>query len=76
MASNPSDVEHQGSLIAGDAPDESSPLLRVDSSNSKTSTAGSNPKLLATEDIADVEASEVRQKDSAAAVLSLLLIGI
>jgi hypothetical protein len=76
MASNSSDVEHQGSLIIGDATDESSPLLRVGSSNSKTSVSSSTAKLLATEETADVEVSEVRQKDSAAAVISLLLIGM
>ena len=76
MASNSSDVEHQGSLLIGDAPEESSPLLRVDSSNSKTSVPSSTTKLLATEETVDVEVSEVRQKDSAAAIISLLLIGM
>jgi len=76
MASNSSDVEHQGLLIISDTPDESSPLLRVDSSNSKTSISSSTTKLLATEETVDVEVSEVRQKDSAAAIISLLLIGL
>ena len=76
MASNSSDVEHQGLLIISDAPDESSPLLRVDSSNSKTSVSSSTTKLLATEETVDVEVSEVRQEDSAAAVISLLLVGM
>jgi hypothetical protein len=76
MASNSSDVEHQGSLIIGDAPDESSPLLRVDSSISKTSVSSSTTKLLATEETVDVELSEVRKNDSAAAIISLLLIGL
>ena len=76
MASNSSDVEHQGLLIISDAPDESSPLLRADSSNSKTSISSSTTKLLATEETVDVEVSEVRQKDSAAAIISLLLIGM
>jgi hypothetical protein len=76
MASNSSDVEHQGSLIISDAPDERSPLLRIDSRNSKTSVSSSTTKLLATEETVDVEVSEVRKKDSAAAVISLLLIGL
>jgi hypothetical protein len=76
MASNSSDVEHQGSLVVSDAADERSPLLRVDSRNSKTSVSSSTTKLLATEETVDVEASEVRKKDSTAAVISLLLIGM
>jgi hypothetical protein len=76
MASNSSDVEHQGSLIISDAPDERSPLLRTDSRNSKTSVSSSTTKLLATEETVDVEVSEVRKKDSTAAVISLLLIGL
>jgi hypothetical protein len=76
MTSNSSDVEHQGSLIISDAPDERSPLLRVDSRNSKTSASSSTTKLLATEKTVDVEVSEVRKKDSAAAIISLLLIGL
>jgi hypothetical protein len=75
MASNSSNGEHQGSLISGVAPDETSPLLRVDSSNSKISVSASTTKLLATEETADIETSEIRQKDSTAAVISLLLIG-
>jgi hypothetical protein len=76
MASNSSDVEHQGSLVIGDAPNENSPLLRVESGNSKTSVSSSTSKLIATEEAADVEVSEMRQKDSAAAVISLLLVGM
>jgi hypothetical protein len=62
MASKFSDVEHQGSLINGEGPDESSPLLRIDSSNSKTSVSSFTTKLLATKETADVEVSEMRQK--------------
>ena len=76
MASNSSDVEHQGSLIISDTPDENSPLLRIESSNSKTSVSSSTTKLLATEETVDVELSEVRKNDSAAAIISLLLIGL
>jgi hypothetical protein len=76
MASNSSDVEYQGSVIIDSAADEGSPLLRVDSSNSKTSISNSTTKLLATEETADVEVSETQQKASAAAVISLLLIGM
>jgi hypothetical protein len=76
MASNSSDVEHQSSLVIDDAQDENSPLLRADSSDSRTSVSSSTTKLLATEEAVEVEAGETRRVDSAAAVISLLLIGI
>ncbi|KAE9374982.1 MFS general substrate transporter [Stipitochalara longipes BDJ] len=77
MASSSLEVEHQGSLADGN-PNESSPLLRVSSNNSKTSISITTTKLSASEEATDVDVdvSEIRQKNSPATVLPLLLIGV
>jgi hypothetical protein len=74
MAPNSSDA----SLISENASNETSPLLDVESNNSKTSIPSSKIKLPTSEDAINiqVDGSDIRQKHNAAAVLSLLLIGM
>ncbi|KAN0099173.1 efflux pump antibiotic resistance protein [Hyaloscypha variabilis] len=74
MASSSSDA----SLISDNASNETSPLLDVESNNSKSSIASSTTKLPASEeaDNVEVDGGGIPQKHSAAAVLSLLLIGV